>query len=229
VNLEGSLGLFDKASSLGVGRFVFASTCSNYGKMVEGSGYLDERAELRPVSLYAETKVAVEKSLLSSASGAPAVTVLRCSTLHGVSPRMRFDLTVNEFARDLLTRRKLVVFGQQFWRPYVHVRDAARAISTVLSAPIETVGGEVFNVGDSSQNFQKGRIVELVRAQVDGPVEIEQVQKVEDPRDYRVLFDKIRDRLNFRITRTVEDGIREVMDTIRQGVITDYDDPRYRN
>ena len=229
VNLEASLRLFEAAASAGVSRFAFASTCSNYGKMAEGSGFLDETAELRPVSLYAETKVAVEKALLGSGAPRPIVTVLRCSTLHGVSPRMRFDLTVNEFTRDLFTKRQLVVFGRQFWRPYVHVGDAARAVSMVLSAPAETVGGEVFNVGDSGQNFQKGQIVALVREQLDGPVEIREVEKVEDPRDYRVAFDKIRTRLGFRITRTVPDGIREVMDTIRLGVITDYDDPRYRN
>jgi nucleoside-diphosphate-sugar epimerase len=229
VNIESSLRLFEIASRLGVGRFIFASTCSNYGKMADGSGELDENAELRPVSLYAETKVAVERTILDAPAGAPAVTVLRCATLYGLSPRMRFDLTVNEFTRDLFVRRKLVLFGRQFWRPYVHVRDAARAIEKVLAAPLETVATKVFNVGDSTQNFQKGQIVDLVLEQIDGEVEIEQVSKLEDPRDYRVRFDRIRDDLGFRITRTVPDGIREVMDAICQGVIPDHEDARYRN
>ena len=229
VNVDGSLRLFEAASRDGVDRFVFASTCSNYGRMADGSGFLDEGAELRPVSLYAETKVAVERALLGSRTGTTAVTLLRCATLYGLSPRMRFDLTVNEFVRDLLTRRKLAVFGEQFWRPYVHVRDAARAISMALSAARERVSGEVFNVGDSSQNFRKGQIVEAIVSQLDEEVEIEQVHRTEDPRDYRVSFDKIRDRLGFRITRTVQDGIQELRDAIRQGVIKDCDDPRYKN
>lgn len=231
-NLDASLQLFDRAREKGANRFVFASTCSNYGKMAEGSGFLDETSPLRPVSLYAETKVGVEKALLngrSSGGKPPAVTVLRCSTLFGLSPRMRFDLTVNEFTKELFTKRKLTVFGQQFWRPYVHVQDLARAIIAVLQAPPEKVSGEVFNVGDASQNYQKGQIVELVRANLDFPVDIEYIEKAEDPRDYRVAFDKIRDRLDFKITRTVEDGICEIRDALQQGVFTDAESPRYSN
>lgn len=230
VNLEASLRLFEEAGRRGVRHFLFASTCSNYGKMAEGAGFLNEDSPLRPVSLYAETKVEVEKALLgATGAGIPAVTVLRCSTLYGLSARMRFDLTVNEFTRELVTRRKLVIFGAQFWRPYVHVRDAAHVIARVLGAPTEKVRGQVFNVGDSSQNFQKGQVVEMIRAQLDYPTEIQQVEKQEDPRDYRVSFDKIRTQLGFTATRTVADGIREVRTAIEQGVITDVDNPRYQN
>src|SRR5208282_6451855 len=109
----------------GVSRFLFASTCSNYGRMKDPDSYVDEESELRPVSLYAETKVAVENALLQSGGGPGwCPTPLRFATIFGVSPRMRFDLTVNEFTMELLTKKRLVVFGQQFWRPYVHVRDA---------------------------------------------------------------------------------------------------------
>ncbi len=230
VNADASLQLFELARRSGVERFIFASTCSNYGKMPSTSEYVAEDSELRPVSLYAETKVAVEHALLSARDQhGPAVTILRFATLYGLSPRMRFDLTVNEFTKDLLTRRRFVVYGERFWRPYVHVRDAARAIAIVLEAPIAAVGGQVFNVGDTTQNYQKGELVELIRAEIDDQVEVEHVEIAEDPRDYRVSFDEVKRRLGFEATRIVKDGIREIIDAIAQGVITDFDSASYRN
>ena len=92
-----------------------------------------------------------------------AATCLRFATVYGVAPRMRFDLTVNEFTRDLWADRRLEVFGEQFWRPYVHVRDAARGVRAVLDAPVEPVAGEVFNVGDTGENYRKLDLVELIR------------------------------------------------------------------
>ena len=142
---------------------------------------------------------------------------------------MRFDLTVNEFTMELMTKRKLVVYGEQFWRPYVHVRDAARAINLVLAGPKEKVTGTVFNVGDTTQNYQKKGIIELVRAQISGDLEIQSVQKQEDPRDYRVSFERIKQELGFGITATVKDGIKEVMAAITQGVFSNPYEPCYRN
>ena len=128
-NLEASDALLEASKKAGVSRFMFASTCSNYGKMKDTTRLIDETSELRPVSLYAETKVAFEKTLLDPANtGELCATILRFATVYGVSPRMRFDLTVNEFTVDILTKKKLVVFGEHFWRPYIHVRDAARGI-----------------------------------------------------------------------------------------------------
>jgi nucleoside-diphosphate-sugar epimerase len=230
VNQEASLRLFELARERGVRRFLFASTCSNYGRMSDGLEFVDEDAELSPLSVYAETKVAVEQALLSrGAKAGPIVTVLRFATVYGLSPRPRFDLTVNEFAAELFTKRRLVVFGEQFWRPYVHVRDAARAIALVLGRDDVAVAGEVFNVGATDENYRKGQIVELVCEQLSGEFEIERVHREEDPRDYRVSFERIRRTLDFEPTRTVPDGIREVLDALRQGVIGDFEDPSYRN
>lgn len=230
INFDASLQLLNLSQRKGVEKFIFASTCSNYGKMNDPKNYLTEESELRPGSLYAETKVAAERTLLDmSAHNHLAVTILRFATLFGLSPRMRFDLTVNEFTMELLTRRKLVVYGEQFWRPYIHVRDAARAISLVLAAPREKVGGQVFNAGDSSQNYRKGQLVELICAQLSHKVEVKNVHKEEDPRDYRVSFEKIKGELAFDITRPVKEGVEEIIDAINQGVITDFDDPLYRN
>src|ERR1700735_2601598 len=163
VNLQASLALIEESQQAGVTRFLFASTCSNYGKMNDADKYVDEESELRPVSLYAETKVAVEKALLQSGrNGKWCPTPLRFATIFGVSPRMRFDLTVNEFTMEMLTKKYLKVFGEQFWRPYVHARDAARAIELVLNSPAERVAGAVFNVGATDQNFQKRQLVEMI-------------------------------------------------------------------
>src|SRR5271165_3099362 len=135
-NLDASLSLIEESQHAGVLRFIFASTCSNYGKMKDVDRYVDEESELSPVSLYAQTKVEVEMALLrSSRNNGWCPTPLRFSTVYGVSPRMRFDLTVNEFTMEMLTKKHLKVFGEQFWRPYLHVCDAARAIHLVLSAP----------------------------------------------------------------------------------------------
>jgi nucleoside-diphosphate-sugar epimerase len=229
VNRDASLAVMDACRKAGVKRFVFASTCSNYGKMADPSQLADECSELRPVSLYAETKVAVEQAALGAPADDPlSATMLRFATVFGVSPRMRFDLTVNEFTVDMLRKEKLVVFGEQFWRPYVHVYDAARAVRMVLEAPEAQVRRQVFNVGSTSQNYQKQQLVDLIRPFAPNAV-VEYVHKQEDPRDYRVSFAKIHDTLHYDTTHSVSDGIREVAELVGAGVVEDFDAPRYRN
>ena len=229
VNLDASMNLIAESRRTGVSRFVFASTCSNYGKMKDSAQYVDETSEMRPVSLYAETKVAVEEAILDSAKmGNICATSMRFATVFGVSPRMRFDLTVNEFTLEVLVKKHLIIFGQQFWRPYIHVRDAARAIELILNSPIEKVRNQVFNIGSTDQNYQKQQLVELVKFQMPDAV-IEYVRKEEDPRDYRVSFSKAKDRLGFDITLTVQDGVSEVAQLIKDGIVQDFNDSRYRN
>ena len=229
VNGEAARALFIAARELQVPRFVFASTCSNYGRMENGDALMDETSALHPLSLYAETKVAFELEMLDPIRGGPlCATALRFATIFGVSPRMRFDLTVNEFTAELIVRRHLVVYGEQFWRPYVHVRDAAMAIRMTLDAPVARVRRQVFNVGSSAQNFRKQQIVDLIRRRVPDAT-VEYVHVAQDPRDYRVSFAKIQDRLAYRTTTSVEDGVDEIARLVRQGVLTDTTDARYRN
>ncbi len=228
-NLDGSLALIGESQDAGVERFIFASTCSNYGKMKDTNQYVDEESELNPVSLYAETKVAVEMALLRGAHrDGWCPTPLRFSTIYGVSPRMRFDLTVNEFTMEMLSQKHLKVYGEQFWRPYVHVWDAARAIQLVLSSPTADVGGRVFNVGATDQNFQKQQLVELIRPYAPDAI-VEFVHKTEDARDYRVSFARITNQLGYKATRTVAQGIGEVARLVREGVVADFADRKYRN
>ncbi|MCC7402033.1 MAG: NAD(P)-dependent oxidoreductase [Chitinophagaceae bacterium] len=229
VNLEGSKKLYTAANKNGVKKFVFASTCSNYGKMADPNSFVDEDSTLAPVSLYAETKVATELFLLGQPKeNICAPTCLRFSTVYGLSLRPRFDLTVNEFSKELALGRELVIFGEQFWRPYCHVVDLARSVIAVIEAPSEKVAFEVFNVGDTSENYQKKMIVEEIARQIPG-TRVKYIQKNEDPRDYRVSFQKIKDRLGFSIRLKVPDGISEVIKVVKEGFLINPDDPKYRN
>ena len=221
---EGSKGVFEQCERHQVDRFVFASTCSNYGKM-ESDALLDEEAPLRPVSLYAELKVKFEQYLLERATSV-GFTILRFATVYGLSLRPRFDLTINEFTRDALLKGELEIFGPQFWRPYCHVRDIARAVCLVLDSDLDLVAGKTFNVGSNDENYQKRMIAEEVRSQV--PVKLVYVEKDEDPRDYRVCFDKVKS-LGFEPKMRLRDGIREIAAALRDGLITDPYAQKYAN
>src|SRR5215210_1394619 len=227
VNVEGSAALVADAREAGVRRFVFASTCSNYGRMADPTVPITEDGALTPVSLYAEQKVGIERDLLSQ-NGALAATCLRFATVYGSAPRMRFDLTVNEFTRDLWSGRPLEVFGEQFWRPYVHVRDAAVAVRTVLEAPAESVGGEVFNVGHSDENYRKLDLVEIITGTL-GRGDVSYVPRDEDPRDYKVSFEKVRRELGFEPRMRVPDGVNEIIAALEAEAYGDAFDPRFSN
>jgi nucleoside-diphosphate-sugar epimerase len=228
VNVEGTRALVGEARAAGVERFLFASTCSNYGRMSDPTVPIDETGELRPVSLYAEQKVAMERSLLEGDHNGMAPTCLRFATVYGVGHRMRFDLTVNEFTRDLWADRKLDVFGETFWRPYVHVRDAARAVALVLASPLEKVAGRVFNAGHSDENYRKLDLVELITRRL-GRGEVEYVSRSEDPRDYKVSFERIRNELGFEPVQRVPTGIDELVGALEEKRFGDPFSPRYSN
>ncbi|MFH1688400.1 MAG: NAD(P)-dependent oxidoreductase [bacterium] len=230
VNGEGSLRLWRACGRRNVERFVFASTCSNYGRMAQDDGWVDESSPLNPVSLYAQLKVDFERELLGDGSDAPTGTVLRFATAYGLSPRPRFDLTVNEFSRELALGRKLDVFGEQFWRPYCHTHDLARACLMVIEAPTEIIARQAFNVGDSGENYQKKTLVGMILDVCPEASElVSWVSNDEDPRNYRVKFDKIRDALGFQIEHTVAGGIKEIVDAVRSGLIADPLSAAYRN
>jgi nucleoside-diphosphate-sugar epimerase len=228
VNVEGSRALADDAAAAGVTHLVFASTCSNYGRMADPTVPVDEDGELAPVSLYAEQKVGIERELLAGGRDGMAATCLRLATVYGVAPRMRFDLTVNEFTRDLWAGRNLEVFGEQFWRPYVHARDAARAIVTVVEAGPDSLGGQVFNVGHSDENYRKLDLVEIITGQL-GRGDVSYVRRDEDPRDYKVSFEKVRRELGFEPRYRVPDGVRELVDALERSEFGDPFEPRYSN
>lgn len=228
-NWKASKLLFDNAHSTNsVKRFVFASTCSNYGKM-PGDNLLNEDSPLNPVSLYAKLKVQFEKYVLQSDTREDFIpTTLRFATAYGISPRIRFDLTVNEFSKDVAMDRELVIFGEQFWRPYCHVEDLARACILAMETDSKIVDHNVFNVGDSKENYQKKMIAEEILKFVPD-AKIKYVHKDEDPRDYKVDFSRINKELNFNITRTVPEGLREIYSVVKNGIIKNPDSNQYKN
>jgi nucleoside-diphosphate-sugar epimerase len=229
VNVDATRALVADAEAAGVERLVFASTCSNYGRVADPLVAVDETAPLAPVSLYAEQKVELERELLGRPAGSlPRVTCLRFATIYGVAERMRFDLTVNEFTRDLWSQRTLDVYGEQFWRPYVHVADAARALTTVLAAPAERVAGTVFNVGHSDENYRKLDLVELIKQRLP-EASVRFVHRDEDPRDYRVSFARIQSELGFDPLMRVPDGIDEVIRSLEERRFGDPFDRRFSN
>ena len=227
-NWDGSVNLFEECEKSGIERFVFASTCSNYGKMKDSDSYVKEDSELNPVSLYAELKVKFENYLLNTKNSSNICsTALRFSTVYGFSPRIRFDLTVNEFTRNMVLENFQEIWGEQFWRPYAHVDDLCRASILVLESEKSKVKSQVFGVGDTKENYQKGMIIREINKLVDG--DIKYVAKDEDPRDYRVDFSKIKNELGFSISKTVPDGIKEIKKIVESGIITDCYSSKFKN
>jgi nucleoside-diphosphate-sugar epimerase len=218
VNLDATIAVHDLARQAGVARFVFASSCSVYGHCDTAA---DESAPLHPLSLYARSKVDAEARLLSAGSDTMATTVLRFATVHGLAPRMRFDLVVNAFVVQALTVGRIQVFTPAAWRPLIHVADVAGAITAVVQAPAQHVSGEVFNVG-SADNWQ---IADLARLAADacGPgVTVDIVPAGDDPRDYRISTQKLVSATGWTAERTLAGGITELAGALSAGVLDDH-------
>jgi nucleoside-diphosphate-sugar epimerase len=226
-NLEGARIAVDVAQKTGVRQFLLASTCSNYG--VSGSDEcVTEEAPLQPLSTYSETKVQAENEILASASKEFCPTVLRLSTAFGISARMRFDLLVSDFTSAAVHEGKILIFGEQFWRPFVHVEDIAQAFFRTLHSDSNLVSGEVFNVGSNNNNKKKIELGQEVQAQVPD-TELEFMRRDTDPRSYRVDFTKITDVLGFQAKWSIQDGIRELHRALKAGLWQDPSEERYRN
>ncbi len=225
VNQTASARLLSELDGRGIKKFVFTSTCSNYG-ILEGNQPATETSPLNPKSVYAETKVAFEQLIAQQAGTLDfSTTVLRLATAFGLSPRMRFDLTVSEFSREIALGKELVVYDETTWRPYCHVSDISEAIIRVIEAPAKLVSGQVFNAGGNANNFTKKMIVdELVKLTPDAKVTYKAGGF--DQRDYRVSFDKIRTVLDFEPEYSVPSAIAKVFACIRSGLYTDVDESR---
>lgn len=207
-NYDASKKLLDAVTAAGVERFVFVSTCSNYGRS-ESLDYCTEETDLNPISLYARSKVEFERQVLGTQSPGLIPTCLRFATAYGPSPRMRFDLTVNEFSRDIALGKTLEIYGKQFWRPYCHTTDLARACVQVLEAAPDLVDHVVFNVGSTPENYRKQDLAEIL-LQCRPDADIRYVHRDEDPRDYKVSFERIEKTLGFQHSVTVPEGIAEL-------------------
>lgn len=225
INDEGLQRCIDALNGRGLQRVIFTSTCSNYGLIEEGE-VADEEHELRPLSLYAKSKVAAEDHLLAGRGEVDyAPTVLRFATAFGLSPRMRFDLSVNEFTRELRLGRELLVYDADTWRPYCHVLDFSRLVALTLAAPAEKVAFQVFNAGGDANNFTKKGIVDtIVSFLPDAKVEYQ--AHGSDPRNYRVSFRKVRDTLGFEPEYSVRHGVEQLLRAMDEHVFDHADDYR---
>jgi nucleoside-diphosphate-sugar epimerase len=228
-NVEATKRVFEQAEALGAERFVFASTYSNYGLSADGKA-VTEDSPLNPQSLYAETKIAAEQYLLEQADGGPAPLLFRFATLYGVSPRPRLDLIVNQFVLEAFSRRELIIYQRGYSRSFIHVGDTVRGIIMGLDAPLDTVRGQIFNLGSDDGNYTKDEIVALVIKRLpDTVVTYKDLTFGGDMRDITVSFEKVRRVLGFNTTLTVDDGVRELVYALRTGIIRDPHDERYRN
>lgn len=213
VNIEGNKRVATLAKEAGVKQYIFASSCSVYGS--GGDSVLTEESEMLPVSLYAKSKIEVEKHIFGLQSDDFVVTALRNATVYGLSPRMRFDLIVNIMTMYALSKRKIIVLGGgDQWRPLVHGKDVCKAFLTVAKADKSLVNGEAFNVGCNEQNYTVIEVANLVQEEIPW-ADIEVAPDDPDKRSYNVDFTKIKERLNFTPDFTVEDGIKEVKAAIR--------------
>jgi nucleoside-diphosphate-sugar epimerase len=225
VNLMATRMIAEVAKGSSVSRFIFASTCSVYGA---NDILLDERSALNPVSIYARSKIASERVLMTMASDEFAPTILRFGTIYGLSGRTRFDLVVNLLTAKALVEGEITIFGGDQWRPFVHVDDAALSVLNVLEAPMALVGKEVFNVGSEDQNHTIQQIGEMIKEAVPAANLISKGADT-DKRNYRVSFARIQRRLGFKPQWTIERGIQQVVEALQNGKVIDYQDARYSN
>ena len=216
INDRGVKGAIDFLNGKNLTQVLFISTCSNYGLIKDGE-LADEEFELNPLSSYASDKVTGEKHLLSQKGVTDYDgTVLRFATAFGMSSRMRFDLTVNEFTRDLYLGKELLVFDAETWRPYCHVKDFAKLIRRVLELDTGRSSFEVFNAGGESNNATKQMIVDKIVDRIP-TANVTYQGKGSDPRNYRVNFQKVQKKLLFKPSQSLDNGIDEIISALQQG------------
>lgn len=216
INLHGTVDLARAAKEAGVRRFVFASSCSMYG--ASGTdGLMTEDAPLRPLTAYAESKVRAEEALFELADDDFAPTFMRNATAYGASPRVRFDVVLNNLSAWAYTTGKVLIMSDGTpWRPLVHVRDIVGAAAAALVAPSERVANQAFNVGANSENYRISELAETVHETFPG-CEIEYAEGAgPDPRSYRVDFSKLAETLpEAKPVWTARDGALELLEAFR--------------
>ena len=213
INEDATKKLVIVSKNHGVKRFIFASTCSNYGS---ASTIVDENSPIQSLSLYSTTKVNSENFILSTKDSSFEPSILRFATAHGLSPRMRFDLLLQEFLRDAILDKKIKIYGPNFWRPLAHVDDISNACITAIKSSKDVISGEIYNVGHTKENYTKKMLAETIQKFVPS-TEIEITESKTDLRTYKVSFDKIKNNLKFVSKKTIRDSISDILTEIEKG------------
>lgn len=208
-----------------INRFIFASTCSVYGRNSIPDTKLNEESLLNPISLYAETKIKCENLILEAMDENFSPTIFRMATLYGYSPNMRLDLVINLLTAKALFDKEITIFGGEQWRPWLSLEDASDAYISSLKNPIKKIRGEIFNV--LSENY---KIIEVGRKinSICPYAKIKINKKKSDNRNYNVSFDKISQILNFHPKKKITNGVIEIKKAIEKGLIKNSKDPKYR-
>jgi nucleoside-diphosphate-sugar epimerase len=220
INLHASVRLARAAKEAGVKRFLFSSSCSLYG--AGGEGYLDETAAFFPQTAYGESKVRVEQELASLADSSFAPVYLRNATAYGVSRRLRADIVVNNLVGHAYTTGKVLLQSDGTpWRPLVHIRDINSAFLACLTAPVETIHNQAFNVGRTSENFQIRQVATMV-AEVVPDCQVAFAEGASaDTRNYRVDFSKAEKHLpGYKPRWTLRQGIEEIYNAYKKAGLT---------
>lgn len=215
INESGISKFLDHIKHKSFDRLIFVSTCSNYG-LSRSKKLLNEKSKLNPISSYAKAKVKIEKKLLNFKKVDFSKSILRFATAFGLSKRMRFDLTINEFIENLFNKSKLEVYDYNTFRPYCHTKDFARAIIKILISKNNIIDNQVYNIGNSKQNYSKKSIALRVKKFIKKDVKIIFTRKSNDKRNYKVDFSKIRKELNFKTKYDVDYGIKEILKFIKK-------------
>ena len=226
VNFLASTVVLDASIEHGVPRFIFASTNSVYGSE---PGLFYETTIPSPVSLYARLKLRMEERIISEKKkGVFHPTALRVGTCHGLSPRMRFDLVVNALIRDAVITGKMTVTSGEQVRAFIQVRDAAKAFVACLKAHENLISGEVFNVAATDQTLQINQVANVIKSLLP-ETEVEILPGEPDLTSFRLSCKKIEKLLDFKCTWSLEDSIKEVIDSIRNGNFKDPYSFKYQN
>lgn len=222
INCDGSIRLANLSKKIGVKHYIYSSSASVYG--FSDKKFLKETDKLNPLTEYAKSKVAVEIELNKLFDKNFNITILRNSTIYGLSTRMRFDLAVNIMSMRGAKEGIIYVMGDgQQWRPFVHVRDVARAFMMCLENP-EDCRGEVFNVGSKEQNYSIKNLAEYISGLIPKSKVIF-IPDDPDHRSYSLNFDKIYKKIGFQTIHTINEGVDEIVNAIKYGL--DTDDPTF--